>query len=182
VSTFSYLRIQDADLRRRQQYAREHNHLVDEMEMVSMLPRGHLPRHQIPQPSPIYQDRRNMTVTNNHIIVSGGTVGAINTGTIQNLNIAIDQATQRDDAVLAAAIRQLGDAIANHGTMTVEKKNEANECLLFLVEQIEVPTVQRRPAIIRATTDAFLRVLSVTSDLMQVWATVGDPIRQALGI
>ena len=84
--------------------------------------------------------------------------------------------------MLAAAIRQLGDAIANHGTMTVEKKNEANECLLFLVEQIEVPTVQRRPAIIRATTDAFLRVLSVTSDLMQVWATVGDPIRQALGI
>lgn len=123
-----------------------------------------------------------MTVTNNHINVTGGTVGSINTGTIHSLNVAIDQASQRDDTALANAIRQLGEAIANHRTLADDQKNQANECLLFLVEQAAVPVPQRRSGIVRATSDAFLRILSVTADLMQVWSTVGGPIRQTLGI
>jgi len=48
--------------------------------------------------------------------------------------------------------------------------------------KVAIPAAQRRPTIIRATTDALLRVLGVAADLMQVWSTVGGPIRQALGL
>lgn len=170
------------ELRRRHQHAHEMNGLIAQMEYLACLPPGTMPREPVPQLPATFQDRRTMTVTNNHITVNGGTVGAINTGTIQRLNVAIDQAAQRNDAALVIAIRQLGEAIANHATLTAEKKDEASECLLFLVDQISIPATQRRPTIIRAATDAFLRALSVAADLMQVWTTVGTPIRQALGI
>ena len=56
------------------------------------------------------------------------------------------------------------------------------DCLVFLVDQVAIPAAQRRPTIIRATTEALLRVLGVAADLMQVWSTVGGPIRLALGL
>lgn len=177
-----HLRIQDGELRRRHHHAHEINGLIAQMEYMACLPPGTMPREPVPHLPPTFQDHRSMTVTNNHITVSGGTVGAINTGTIQRLNVAIDQAAQRDDAALANAIRQLGEAITNHRDLTDDQKNEAGDCLVFLVDQVAIPSAHRRPTIIRATTDALLRVLGVAADLMQVWSTVGGPIRAALGV
>ena len=176
------LRIQDADIRRRQQHAHEMNSLIAEMEMASSLPYGSMPRQSIPQPAPRIEDRRIMSVTNNHITVTGGTVGSINTGHIGKLNVAIDQAHQRNDIALAEAIRQLGNAIANSPSLSSNQKNEANECFAFLVEQAAKPEPQRQTTIVRATSDAFLRILSISADLLQVWGSVGEPIRHALGL
>ena len=175
------LRIQTEDRQRRISHAHEVNGLYAEMEYMAGLPRGTMPREPVPQSAPIIEDRSNMTV-NNHITVTGGTVGAINTGHVKRLNVAIDQATQSNDGQLAEAIRQLGTAISNNATLSPAQKNEANECLVYLVEQVNTPPERRQPAIVRSVKNTLFQTLSIGADLMQVWSTVGEPIRRALGI
>jgi hypothetical protein len=175
-----YQSIQAEERQRKISHAHEMNGLYAQMEYMAGLPRGTMPREPIPQPAPIIENRNNMTV-NNHITVTGGTVGAINTGNVERLNVAIDQAIRNSDGQLAEAIRQLGTAIANNTTITPAQKNEASECLIYLIEQVNTIPERRQAAIVLSVKDTFLKVLSVSADLMQLWSTVGEPIRRALG-
>ena len=122
----------------RLEQARRLNELNVQHDEWEALTGVRFPRHQIPQPT-VY--------TSHSIRVDKSVVGAINTGHIDKLNVALDHIRQGDTVELADKLQEFTQAVVNNTELTAEDRNTILEYLSFLGIQATLPKNNRQPSI-----------------------------------
>lgn len=98
--------------------------------------------------------------------------GAINTGQIKNLNVALDNVQNAGSPDLANALRQLTEAVLTSSELSPEKKKLAVNHLSNITDQAALSKDKRQSRIGRKILEGFERVISVSPVLLGIWDTV----------
>jgi len=98
--------------------------------------------------------------------------GAINTGQIKNLNVALDNVQNAGSPDLANALRQLTEAVLTSSELSPEKKKLAVNHLSNITDQAALPKNQRQSRIGKKILEGFEGVISVSPVLLGIWDTV----------
>jgi hypothetical protein len=137
------------------------NFLQDQMAFtVGLPPMG--ARFPEPRP-PVLQSFAPMTNFN----ITGGVVGAVNTGAIQQLDVDISGIRQEGHADLAEALKIFAQAILDDRTLAAEMRSE-------LLEQIEfVASEARKPkpsgGAVKAVLMTIAKTVAVLGGLAEAW-------------
>jgi hypothetical protein len=110
--------------------------------------------------------------TLNPLAVDNSVIGAINTGQIRNLNVALDNVKNAGSPELANALQQLTEAVLASSELSPEKKKLAVSHLSNITDQAALPKNKRQSRIGRKILEGFERVISVSPVLLSVWDTV----------
>jgi hypothetical protein len=121
-------------------------------------------RIEIPRP-PFLGDR----LTLNNINVSKSTIGAINTGTVQHLDASITLLERRGESQIAAAVKELTQAIVDSNEIDASAKNEIAEQLVFLIAQVGAKSEERSIGIARSVLAGISSLLGHTASLVTLW-------------
>lgn len=163
----------DCDLKFQQARQIEHdrnvqvvNHLLDQMESRIGVS-GVLPRYQVPKPT-----IQTGPVTQHNIHIHDSVVGAVNTGNIQEMNVALDRVQLGGSPELASALQKLTEAVLASPDLTPEKKTAAVQHLSHITDQAALPKDKRQSAIGTTILEGFERIISVSSSLLAIWETV----------
>jgi hypothetical protein len=98
--------------------------------------------------------------------------GAINTGKIKNLNVALDNVQNTRFPDLANALRQLTEAVLASSELSPEKKKLAVNNLSNITDQAALPKNKRQSRIGKKILEGFEGVISVSPVLLGIWDTV----------
>ncbi len=127
------------------QYMQEMNHLSAEMESIVGIP-DILPRYEIPKPPPIIKTQGGLTL--NNIKVSQSVIGAINTGNVQQIDVALTNIKNGGNDNAAQVIKQFTEAMLQEKAIDNNLKNQIIEQLLFLASQASIPADRQKKSII----------------------------------
>ena len=83
------------------------NSLVDEIESIAGVPAGTLPRQRRPSPTPIHTG----PMTLNNIKINGSVVGAVNTGVVRQLDVAMSNVRNSGNTEVFEALQKLTQAV-----------------------------------------------------------------------
>ena len=128
------------------QYMQEINYLNAEMEALIGLP-GISPRYEIPKPPTILQSQGKITF--NNINVNKSVIGAINTGNIGQIDIALNNIKNSGDEDTAKIIKEFTEGIMNEKELNNQLKNAIIEQLSFLASQAALPKDGQKKSIIQ---------------------------------
>ena len=134
-----------------------------------------VPRTVIPPP-PFIGDQ----LTLNNINVNDSTVGAINTGTIRNLDVSVSMMRDAGKNELASEIANLTQALVDNQELDKSIKNEIAEQLEFLVAQVQVEPKKRTMGLAKSAVAGIRDLLASTTSLMTIWNKVEPLIKAAL--
>lgn len=120
------------------------NFLLDQAEAITGI-YGVTPRYKIAHPV-IHQGSMNFHTIN----VDRSVVGAINTGTVRKMEVALNDIHLRNEnAALETQLKEFTEGILREASLSVEAKNEIIEQLSFIAEQIAVPKESRITAVMK---------------------------------
>jgi hypothetical protein len=132
----------------------------------------------LPSVGPRYPERPRPVevsgMTLNNIQISGGTVGVLNAGSIQRVDVAIGAIQNGGDTALAAAIKELTEAIATSSELRDQQKNDALEMLDVVAAEATQPKEKRRTAVAKPVLGALAEIIKVGASLATLW---GDSVR-----
>jgi hypothetical protein len=150
-----------------EQLEREHNRVLDEMDMIS----------GIPSSGGRYPPRRKveMAGTFNNIHIDRSTVGVVNTGTINGVDLAISTIQSGGDNNLASAIRELTEAIAATRELDEEQRTQALQLVEVVAQEATKPKDARRSAVIKPILAGLAEAIKVGSSLSTLWARL-EPV------
>jgi hypothetical protein len=171
-----YLKLQQANYLQSSMLAANLNFIADQLDKGT----GYLIRHsrvELPR-VPFIGD----TLTLNNINVSDSNIGAINTGTIQNLDASITVAKTQGQPDLAEAINKLAQAIIDNIEINDAMKNEIAEQLAFLMSQVTAKPEDRSKGMIRSILNGLKSSISMVASLLTIWDKVEPLLHAALGI
>lgn len=150
------------------------NHQIDEMDRAFGIPMN-LGRIQIPQ-------RAGQQYNIVHSVrVEGGTVGAINTGEVHSIAVAIGASEKQGNKDLAVALTVFTDEPTN-AQIDKGQKREMGEQLAALSEELIKPTETRRRAVIAPMLDALSKAVTVSTGLVTLWERLHPLLKQAFGL
>ena len=152
--------------------AAELNYLTEQMDYIAGLS-GIPPQYKIPQPT-----IHTGPVTQHNIQIHGSVVGAINTGQIKSLNVALDNIQNAGSPDLANALQELTEAVLASSELSPEKKTAAIQHLSHITDQAALPKDKRQSAIGTTILEGFERIISVSSGLLGIWQTVKPLLEQ----
>lgn len=140
------------------------NYLLDQAEAVTGL-YGVTPRYKITKPV-IHKGPMNF----HNIRVDNSIVGAINTGTVGQIDVALDHVhvESGDPEALKAALKEFTEGTLREESFTNEAKNEILEQLAFLTTEITKPKQARVAVILKALADS-IAVKVATTGLADLW-------------
>lgn len=154
---------------------REINHYYALAEAMVGLPLGTFPRLETPRAPTIHTG----DVTLNSIKIDKSVVGSINTGEIQNLNVALKNVQVGGDEPLAKSLRDFADAVLTEKNLSDQDKNKIIEHTSFIAEQAALPKDQRKPGIIRMVVSDISNLITISGVLPSLWSHA-QPLIQAL--
>lgn len=137
----------------------------------------HHPRIIIPPPPSIGDN-----VTFNNINIDGSTVGAINTGILSNLDVSMDLVKSKGEDELAAAIKELTQAIYDSKEVDDSFKNDILDQLQFIVAQATAEPENRSTGLVKSVLAGIRSSISVVAGLLAIWDRVEPLIKVAVGI
>lgn len=117
-----------------------------------------------------------------YISVTGGTVGAINTGTIEHLNVTIRDLAQMGQTALADAVRELSQVVVDDPNLSKDEKDEVLEQVEVLASQASVPPQERSLGVLKGLVRAIPAALTASKDALDVWDKVSPGLRATLGL
>jgi len=145
------------------------NHLIAQMEAIAGLP-GLFPKCEIPQPIPIIN--KNINVTNS-------TVGTINNGYIQSLNVNISKIAGKGQEELATQLKEFAEKIIEEKHLTTEIKNEILEQVEFLSNQLAAKQPLKK-GIIKSVLNYIPNLISTSESLLNLWNMLSEKISTVL--
>lgn len=146
------------------QLTAEENYLISQMEAIAGLS-GLLPRHEIPKPSPII---------NRNINISNSTVGAVNTGYIENLNVNLKHMVQTGSKELAKQLQLFTEQMLQE-ELHIDTKNEILEQIEFLSNQLSGREPSKR-GVIKSILASIPLAISTSESLINIWNSIQDMI------
>lgn len=149
------------------------NHSLSQMEMAVGIPLG-LERVQIPQKAKQFNSVHNVNV-------QGSTVGAINTGEAQSIAVAINTSKEHGNRELASALENFTSELTK-SNIEQSQKQEMNEQLAALAEEVSKPAETRRKGVILPMLDGLSKAVSVSTALVQFWGQLEPLLKQTFGV
>jgi hypothetical protein len=151
---------------------REHNRILDDMDMVSGIPTtgGRYPERRPPV---------TMSGTFNTIRIDRSNVGVVNTGTIQSVQVSLTGIEQGGNPALAKALKEMTEAVINSGELQATQKSDAVQMLETVAAETVRPKEQRHSASMRAVLSGFADIVKVGAALAALWAQLGPTIMAA---
>lgn len=137
----------------------------------------HHPRIIIPPPPSIGDN-----VTFNNINIDRSTVGAINTGILSNLDVSMDLVKSKGEDELAAAIKELTQAIYDSKEVDDSFKNDILDQLQFIVAQATAEPENRSTGLVKGMLSGIRSSISAVASLLAIWDRVEPLIEMYLGI
>ncbi len=168
-----YLKLQQALSNQQAHLASMLNYLTAEMEMMSGMP-GLFPRMQVPRPV-IHAGQ-----TYHNINVDRSVIGAINTGVVENLDVAMTNIRVGGDEQLADALRRMTEAVIQSTDLVTGQKNDALDHLAVIAEQAAKPKEQRSIGALKTIIQAFERIVRNSAALLALWQQFGPRILDLL--
>ncbi len=164
-----YLKLQQALSTQQAHLASMINYLTAEMEVMTGMP-GLFPRMQLPHPV-IHTGH-----TFHNINIDHSVIGAINTGVVENLDVAMTDIRTGGDEQLADALRRMTEAVIQSTDLATEQKNEALDYLAFIAQQAARPKEQRSVGALKTNIAAFERIIQTSAALLALWLQFGQRI------
>ncbi len=164
------MKFQELNRRQMAELAHYANYLTGQMEAIAGIGPV-LPRYPVPQPTVLVGP-----TTFNNIRVDRSTIGAINTGTIHELDVALGQAKTSGQAEVVEALRRLTEAVLAARDIDARFKSEALEHLAFLASQAATPPEKRKAAVGSAVVEGLERSIASASGIAAIWDAVKGPI------
>jgi len=150
--------------------ARQMNYLTEQMEATVGIP-GMLPRHQVKQPSPVVHQG---DMTFNNIKVDRSVVGAINTGNIQSIDVAMNNIKASGNEELAQELSKFTEEVIKERELSEELKNSVLEQVAFLVQECQVPKEKQKKSIIGNVSASVGKIVSAVESLSKLWEKIED--------
>ena len=158
-----FLKYQQAMALEEDRLVRQMNYLTASMEQAAGLP-GALPRYEVRKP--VVQQG---PVTLNNINVDNSVVGAINTGQVQQIDVAMSHLRSEGDAELATAIKDFTEATMRQADLDIATKNAVVEQVSFLAAQSTLPEERRSASVAKAVLACVRESVALASGLVALW-------------
>lgn len=160
------LKVQQAATLQQASLMQHLNYLTDQMESTVGL-YGVLPRYKIPQP--VVNQINKGAITFNNINVDRSVIGAINTGNVQQIDVAMSQIKNSSNNELAEAFKNFTEAIINEKQLNKEDKNQLIEQVSFLASQCTAPKEARKPSIVKSVLSNVKDTVTTVVALNTLW-------------
>ena len=118
----------------------------------------------------------NQTVT-----VTGGQVGAINFGNVDEIQVHLQAMTQNGEPGLAEALAALTNAVLHTDEVDENAKNELLEQLAFVTQQASVKPEERKTGAVKAMLSAIRDGASTISAASGAWTAVEPLLKGHFG-
>ena len=122
------------------------------------------------------------TYTLNNINISDSTIGAINTGTLQNLDVGITVLQGNGQNDLAAAVTELTEALIKSNEASESLKKEISEQLEFLVAQATAENQNRSIGTVKSVLEGIRNEISALASLVAIWDKAEPLFRTVFGL
>jgi hypothetical protein len=152
------------------------NHSSRELGMMVGMP--HLANEIEIPPAPVPPLHYNNQV----VSVTGGVVGSINFGNVQEIKVKIEALTQSGEVGLADALASLTNIILNHDDMGEAAKDELLEKVAFLTDQAAAAPSDRKPGIIKTVVTALKEGASTLKTVADAWGALEPLLKGHFGI
>ena len=158
-----------------QQLASNINHMnyLTEMMEATVGIHGVLPRYHVPTPIQVKQG--NLTFHN--INVDNSTIGAINTGEVHNIDVAIDQIVDQD---VKKQLSQFTESVLRSTELADGKQNAIIEQLSFLMSEMKKQKNERKNTMIGRLLENITAEVA-GSALVSTWIQLLPVLKQLLG-
>lgn len=146
--------------------ARMINFLMGQMEATTGL-HGLYPRIQVPDPAPVVQTG---PVNLHNINIDNSVVGALNTGTVQQLDVSISDIRTAGGQDLAEAIKDFTEAaLAPTTEIDDEERQRILEEMTFLTDEIKRPPEERKAGMARMVMQRLKETATTVTALSVAW-------------
>ena len=126
----------------------------------------------LPTPPPVF----------NNIRIDRSTVGAINTGTIHTIDVAITTMEHSGNTQVSHALTQFTQAVADDNSLSEIDKKELLEQVAYLSEQAAAGARDRRPGMIKAVFEGITKMAAATPVLITAWSALKPFLLAHFGI
>ncbi|WFL78566.1 hypothetical protein P7228_05740 [Altererythrobacter arenosus] len=124
---------------------------------------------------PIHYNNQNVTV-------QGGTVGAINFGNVNDIQVNLQALTQHGEIGVADALANMTNAILETHELAEAQKNELLEQLAFLSSQATAQPQERKPGMIKSVLGAIGEGAGAIKSIADAWGAVAPLLQGHFGI
>jgi hypothetical protein len=160
--------------RQNEMHEREINYLSDYMDSIVGVSAG----------APRFPERKSVHVGGvslNNIRVDNSTIGVINTGNMETVDLSVSALAQEGQADLAAALTNLTNAVLSNNDIHIDIKNQIVEILSIISSEATAPPEKRRNSVAETLLSHLERLLRLSNQLGEVWERWGPTIRAAFG-
>lgn len=134
---------------------------------------GTLPRFETTTPV-IHNDSR----TFNNLNVDRSKIGAINYGTISQLDVDMSQFKQMGLGGFAEALQKFVEALANDNDISADDKSDAIDNILTLIDQFRTPNENKRKGVIKSAFEYIDKVVSKSATVAGLWVNIHTILSQ----
>lgn len=131
-----------------------------------------IPRLPVP---PINYNNQTVTVT-------GGQVGAINFGNVDEIQVHLQAMTQNGEAAVADALAALTNSVLHASEIDEKAKNELLEQLAFVSQQANAKPEERKPGAIKAILSAVKEGAGAITSAAGAWEAVEPLLKGHFGL
>jgi len=168
-----YLKLMQAQQIQADQSAPMINFLIDQMDSRVGLP-GFSPKIAMPQPIVHAGD-----MTLNNISIRDSVVGAVNTGEIERLDLAMTNVRAAGNSELANTLKELTQAILDAEDVTEAQRKEMLEAMSYLATQAVLPDSERQKSFGARAIRTLKELLGVSGSLATL-AQIAIPVLQRI--
>ena len=151
---------------------------IADNDLSAMFGSMHMPNQVKIPPAPIPPIHYNNQTVN----VTGGTVGAINFGNVNEIQVSLQALTQNGETGVADAMASLTNAILQSDEIAEDQKNELLEKVAFLSSQATATPAERKPGMIKSMVSAVKEGAGAVASVAGAWAAVEPLLAGHFGI
>ena len=133
--------------------------------------------------APRIPERQSLNVTGgitlNNIKVDNSTIGVLNTGSIETVDVAIGALKGVNEDDIASAIKDLTQAVIENSTIQADTKDDMLELISVLAVEATAPKEKRRAKAMRPLLTRLNEIVGTVAGLIVIWEKVGPIITQA---
>lgn len=134
----------------------------------------------LPPSGPRFPEKKTVNVdgvTLHNIKVDNSTVGVINSGNIETVDVAISSIDSEGNQEVAQALNELTTAVIKSTEIQGDIKNQIVELLSLIASEATAPRERQRKGAMKALISQLKDLLSIGSDLTRLWGKWGPMIQ-----